>query len=671
MRHDRLTPVNRAMPAERSGRRAGQSAAQDIDFSSDFESLPEAARALHWGRALAKQGLVLAALAGLAYALRAHIAALDMAAILSAFGAVTAAQWAGAGLATALSFYALAQYDAVIHRALGTQIPPRAAGIAGAAAIALSQTLGFGLISGALARWRLLPRLSLLTASKITATVAASFLIGWGLVTGPALLFLPSAWAHAATAGLALTLAGGAILTLAAIRPRLKLGPITLPDSRFLLSITALAALDTLAACAALWCLLPAEAGVSFAALFPAFLLALGAGMTSGSPGGVGPFELTLLALLPATGSEPLLAAVLAWRAAYFALPALVGGLMMLRPLRLPAGGLAGGLAPSARAALAPPAPELTPRLAALVERAPRAETGLLRQGEHAVFLAGNARAGWMVGRAGRCLVGLLDPFGAKVETLVPVLLPRFEALAREAGRVPCLYKISARAAALARRSGWRVMPVAREAWLAPERFTLETPERAGLRRKLRKADKAGVIVSCPEDRLPLAQMAGVSGDWVRAHGAERGFSMGRFHPDYVSGQRVYLATHGGRLVAFASFHQGAQEWTLDLMRPAPNAPDGTMQALIYAAIRDAQAYGIARLSLAALPPEAEASRGIAAMVWRRAATRKGAAGLRQFKSGFAPNWETLYIAAKGRTTLSLASADIAATIRRPPPLPR
>jgi len=44
------------------------------------------------------------------------------------------------------------------------------------------------------------------------------------------------------------------------------------------------------------------------------------------------------------------------------------------------------------------------------------------------------------------------------------------------------------------------------------------------------------------------------------------------------------------------------------------------------------------------------------------------AAGLRQFKSAFAPNWQTLYMAAPNRLQLCLAAYDIAREITKKSP---
>jgi phosphatidylglycerol lysyltransferase len=237
--------------------------------------------------------------------------------------------------------------------------------------------------------------------------------------------------------------------------------------------------------------------------------------------------------------------------------------------------------------------------------------------------------------------------------------LAALSATARAEGRFPCLYKTGARMAATARQSGWTVRRIAAEAWLRPAQFTLSGPDRAGLRRKLRRADRAGVSAGAATGPLPLEEMAEVAAHWARAHGGERGFSMGRWCPQYVGAQRVFLAWHQGRLIAFLTLHDSPAEWTLDRLRSLPGSPDGTMHALLAAAIDAARDAGIPRLSLAAVP---RAPR-------RQRAGRRPDSGLTRFKTAFAPQWEPLYLCAPSPCALAVTAADIARAILRPAPL--
>ncbi|KEO60544.1 phosphatidylglycerol lysyltransferase domain-containing protein [Thioclava indica] len=617
-----------------------------------------------WGAALRRQSMVIALLLGFALLLRERIAALDWVAIGAAFAQVSWLQWSFAALASAGSFAALANYDALLHRALGTAQPPARARRAGWVAIAISQTVGFGLISGALVRWRMLPGLSLREASHLTAAVAASFLAAWTLLSALVLIALPlplaghGVWAVRALAGVVL-LAGGGLCALALWQPGIKLARwhLRLPTLPVMGRIIWLCLLDTAFAALALWVLLPTGSGIGALALYPAFLIALGVGFVSGSPGGVGPFEVALFALLPQGETASLMAAILAWRLVYYAAPTLLAmGALVLSDLARP---------DRARPLLVPPAPALTPHLARLVAQSNQPELGLLHQGEHMVLLSPDTQGGWMVGRTSQALVGLLDPFGSGD---IAQFLAQLRMQAHDEGRMACAYKLAPRAAAIARRSGWHVTPVAMECWLDLAGFTLESPARSGLRRKLRKASKAGVTCAL-EENPNLHELSQIAAHWAQARGGERGFSMGRYSADYISEQPVIVARLNGAIIGFASFHTGHSAWVLDLMRPAPDAPDGTMQALIVAAIDVARANGAARLSLAALPPRAADIDGPARKIWDRAEKGAGAAGLRQFKMGFAPRLSPRYIAAPNRGALMLGAADIARAIHAPPAL--
>ncbi len=485
--------------------------------------------------------------------------------------------------------------------------------------------MGLGVVSGALVRWRMLPELGLVSATRLSVLVAASFLLAWSGVTSAVLLVLPDApFAWLAPWGLA---AAGLGLVVA-----VRLGRTSLPNLFMLSRLVTLAAVDCLAAGLALWLLVPGDVG--FAAFLPVFLLALGAGLVSGSPAGLGAFEMVLLGLLPHEPKAGLLAAVVAWRMIGYALPALIGVGVALRA----------GSDRSDSAGLVLPLPQI-------------AEAGLVAQGD---LLA--HPAGFVGGRTAHGLVAL----SAVAD------LSAFCAAARAEGRWPVLYKAGARGAVAARRAGLRVLPVAREAWLQPQRFRLDVAARAGLRRKLRRAEAAGVSAAVEPwpDRGILAR---VNAAWVAARGRERGFAMGRFDADYLARQVIVVARQGSEVVGFASFHAArigqGEVWTLDLLRPDPKAPEGTAQQMILAALHAAQKAGVQHLSLAAVPIGARtAEAGIVARLGR-CLQGDGMRGLDQFKSGFAPRWQRLYIAAPSGLALLLVGAEIWHRVCRPAPL--
>jgi phosphatidylglycerol lysyltransferase len=597
-----------------------------------------------------------------------RLAALDTARIGAALASVTWAQWALGAQFTAMSFWAVGRYDAVVHRLIATPVSGGQAVRTGATAIAVAQVLGMGAFTGALVRWRLLPQLSLLDAMRVSVIVSVSFLAGWAVLAALAVLAVPLPLPGARpVAGLVL-LAAGAIATLSLARPGWARA-LPIPSLKAMGAILGLAALDTLAAGTVLWVLLPVEIEVAPAAVLAAYLLALGAGLVLTTPGGVGPFELALLALLPGLPGEPVLAAVIAYRALYYAIPALIGGLVLLRgPATAPPA------APAPLPALDPlrSAPHLPFLVDAVIDAAPRAEAGLLRHGRLALLADRAGRPTAMAAETGQSLVLIGDPLRRDAAPGAVLALARDRAEARFLA--PVFYKVGARLAVAARAGGWSVTAVAEELWLDPRDFSPDGPAHRQLRRKLRKAEAAGITITeiGPEALrpLPLDEMEEIARAWASAHRGERGFSMGTWDPAHLPWPRVCLARDSaGALLGFITIHANAREHTLDLMRARPEAPDGTMHALVAAAIAGAGRTGVARFSLAAVPlaPARGDPSGLRAL---RAGLERvsGAGGLRQFKAAFAPRRERLYAAAPTRAALALGALDLAREIARAAP---
>ncbi|WP_181418548.1 DUF2156 domain-containing protein [Pseudoroseicyclus aestuarii] len=563
--------------------------------------------------------------------------------VLSSVRALPAAAWAGAALFTLLSLAAVGRYDVALHRALGTGIAPGRAQRCGMAAAAVTQAVGFGALSGALVRWRLLPELGLWTLTRLSAMVSLSFILALGaLVTGAGLL-------RSGQIGLALLFAAALGVLIFRLRPALTGGALPGLGPRIGGAMLLWTAADMIAAGLVLAVLLPGFASEAPAQFLAAYALALGAGLLSQSPGGLGAFELTLLALLPQIPEPELLGAVLAYRLVHHLLPAALVLPLLLR------GGRPG------------PAPALRPlegsdRLRAL-QAAPEAGWGLAHQG--ATILLDGRGAGWLARRAGGTLAALGRASGR----------PRLEDLrdlAARLGLTPALYRCPKAQAAQARRGGWRVLRIAREAVLDPASWSPDTPACRQLRRKLRQAEGAGVRIEGPTRSLPIEEMTALAAGWAARHGGERGFSIGRFEPRLLYRQEVFLARREGRLIGFASFHASASGWTLDLMRQAPGAPGGTMALLVAAGIAEAGRTGAPRLSLDAvpnLPPLLQ--RALARLLGQTRAEALAAPGLLQFKRGFGPAWRPLYLAAPGRLALLRAALEITLAVRRPAPLHR
>jgi phosphatidylglycerol lysyltransferase len=196
--------------------------------------------------------------------------------------------------------------------------------------------------------------------------------------------------------------------------------------------------------------------------------------------------------------------------------------------------------------------------------------------------------------------------------------------------------------------------------------MSIDVPQRAQLRRKLRKAHAGGVQVShlSLDQTVPLwPQLARVAAEWARRHGRERGFSMGQFSRATLSNQRIYVALQSGQLVGFVTFDIHPDHWSLDLIRYGQNVPDGTMHLLIMTAIQDAAARQIPRLSLAAVPEAccADTAYPIATRLLCGLGVIKP--GLLQFKSSFAPDWEPLHLLGRNWLDIAVAMASISRAV--------
>ena len=123
--------------------------------------------------------------------LRDQLAAIDLIALSQTLALFEARLWITALALSALSFYAIAQYDRIAAHLMRLPISRNQALMSGWRATALSQVLGYGLITGALVRWWSLganTASSLWNTSRMTVVVAACFFSGWGVVTSAAIL---------------------------------------------------------------------------------------------------------------------------------------------------------------------------------------------------------------------------------------------------------------------------------------------------------------------------------------------------------------------------------------------------------------------------------------------------------------------------------------------------
>ena len=584
-----------------------------------------------------------------------------------------------AGL-TALSLFAVARYDLLALGQVGLRVPDAVAIRGGFAAVGLGQTLGFGLVVGSLVRWRMYRAhgVSLAEAGLVSAVVAAGFMLGFAIVLATSTAIAPhglallTGGAPDAIRGWALWgVAGAGILLAASVaQPALRVGrfSLRLPPVRLLVRQTVLAALDVLPAAAALFVLVPPDSGITLAMMIPVYLAALGVGLVSSTPGGLGVLELACLTALPVVPPETLLAALIAHRAIYFGLPALVAAaILVAREVHGQDDGAGDG-----HEVLKAEGPGRVPgRVAALVAGDGRADAALAYLGDKDFIVAAGGRAALAVARSGNSLVALSDPLGRRDR--VAAVAEAFGIEARRRGLAPVYYKVGPDFARFATGKGMVAVQCGVEAVLDPARFSLDGASRRELRRKLRGAEKAGVaVVRHRAGAAPMAALLGVARQWRDARGGARGFSMGHCDSAYLNRFEIVTAEVAGRVIGFVSLWRSGDggEAGIDVLRLEPGAPDGTMHALVVAAIGRARETGARRFTLAAVPlggidAASNLLERVLATLFRKAEGCAGNRGLQRFKAAFRPEWEPRYVVATSQGAAAMGLIDAARLINR------
>ena len=258
--------------------------------------------------------------------------------------------------ATVASFLTLGGIEtlALRYAARDMRVPRRAAMTTGFVAHAISQSVGFALLTGAAVRLRAYARYRLdtsaiaRTSGFVTLTVTLGLLAcGAGALLASAQpLILGGRRIHTLLLGISLALVVVAYLAWSALATGDTIGrgrwQLRRPSGRAALGQLLLSASDWLLTGAVLLALLPVGTGLGFGAMMRAYLLAQTAGMASHVPGGVGVFEavmITLLAPGDATQRISIVAALVMFRVVYYLLPLVaavaVGAVTELLPSRM------------------------------------------------------------------------------------------------------------------------------------------------------------------------------------------------------------------------------------------------------------------------------------------------------------------------------------------------
>lgn len=259
--------------------------------------------------------------------------------------ALMATSWSSIALAvffTGLSFAALVGYDLNALDYIGRKLPPVPVAMTAFSAYAVGNTAGFGALSGGAIRFRGYSRLGLSPEDVGRVIAFVTFAFGIGLLSVTALACLVTAPRVGEIIGVS-----GTVIRIIAIviiialcilvfigrnGREIALGRVhvRLPDSRTSSQQFLITALDIAASASTLYVLLP-QTDIGWPSFLAIYATAVGAGVLSHVPAGLGVFETVIVAALGSTVDiDQVLGSLVLYRVIYHVLPLAIATLFVI-----------------------------------------------------------------------------------------------------------------------------------------------------------------------------------------------------------------------------------------------------------------------------------------------------------------------------------------------------
>ncbi|GAA2083288.1 bifunctional lysylphosphatidylglycerol flippase/synthetase MprF [Pseudolysinimonas kribbensis] len=328
------------------------------------------------------------------------------------------------------------------------------------------------------------------------------------------------------------------------------------------------------------------------------------------------------------------------------------------------------------RAAPVGAAAQHDPRLRSLLRAGSGSLGHLATWPENRLWVSADGSTGIAYRLVGEVVVTVSDPFGATGDP--EAAFGEFLAFCDARAWTPVFYSVHEGWRAVLAARGWRSLPVAEETTLDPAAFTLSGRAMQDVRTAVNRARRTDVVtVDASWTALagPLRrQIVAISEHWAADKRLpEMGFTLGGLDEiDDPDVQVVVAVDAQERVVAVTSWlpvwESGALVGrTLDMMRRAPDAPNGAMEFTIAESIEAHRSAGLRRTSLSATPLARPAEQaGVAvlgavlALVGRLLEPVYGFRSLLRFKSKFGDAAEALHLVYRDPMQLPAIGAAIA-----------
>jgi lysyl-tRNA synthetase, class II len=260
-------------------------------------------------------------------------------------------------------------------------------------------------------------------------------------------------------------------------------------------------------------------------------------------------------------------------------------------------------------------------------------------------------------------------------EAAAPAVLERFMAVAHQRGWRVVVWGASGRHLEEYRRLGLRAVCAGEEAFVDPQKFTLEGRPVRKLRQSVNRVARRGWQVEVREGRQIDAalesEIDALEADWRARQRHLLGFAMGMggFESEVRAGDLYVLArSPGGELGAVMRFVEHCGNLSLATMRRARETPNGLNEALVARALTVARDRGVGQVSLnyAGLahlvrnqPARSRARRRLIRAAMAPLCARFQMERLVRFNDKFSPEWRPRYLVYESRATLPIAIARV------------
>ena len=318
--------------------------------------------------------------------------------------------------------------------------------------------------------------------------------------------------------------------------------------------------------------------------------------------------------------------------------------------------------------------PEVMSQAAVLCDMSEDPQAWLSQTGDKQFLFSETGNAFIMYAVRGGSWIALGDPVGDRAQ--FEALVWSFADQAARSNARPVFYEVSARNLGLWVELGLTLHKVGEEAVVRLPEFSLAGGRFKTMRAAMNKRQRDGfefTVLAAPHAPELIAELHAISDAWLGGKtGREKGFSVGRFDPDYLALFDISVVRKDGRIVAFANIlaSKGGAHLAVDLMRYLPEEASGLMEYMFLSLIEHYEAKGALEFSLGTAPLSGLSERSVARswnrfgrLIYRHGGAFYNFEGLRTFKQKFQPDWRPRYLALPPNVSPMRAMGDVALLI--------